>query len=60
VDVLEKVGGKHLAGDGEEVRMIELLRCAIHSSSHPCVFGAPPTFAHVPIVGYCHKAIQLI
>ena len=40
--------------------MLELLRCAIDSSSHLCVFGAPPTFAHLPPFGYHRKAKRLI
>ena len=49
-----------MAGDGEEVRMLELLRCAIDSSSHLCVFGAPPTVRHLPTFGYYRKAIRLV
>jgi hypothetical protein len=39
VDV-EEVVGKHLAGDGNEVRMIGLLAALIRCPSHLCVYSA--------------------
>jgi hypothetical protein len=59
VDVLKEIGGKHLTGDGEQVSMIQLPRRAVHSVTSG-VFGAPPTFAHLPTFGYYRKTIRLI
>jgi hypothetical protein len=61
VYVLEEVGGRHLAGDGDEVRMIGLLRRVIHRPSHLRVYSVRRQhLRHLPTFGYHRKAIRLI
>ena len=61
MDVLEEVGGKHLAGDGDEVRTSGLLRRVIRLPSHLRVYSARRQhLRHLPTFGYHRKAIRLI
>jgi hypothetical protein len=58
---MEEVGGKHLAGDGDEVRMIGLLRRVIPHPSRLCVYSVRRQhLRHLPTFGYHRKAIRLI
>jgi hypothetical protein len=56
-----EVGGKQLASDGDEVRMIGLLRRVIHRPSHLRLYLVRRQhLRHLPTCGYHRQAIRLI